>query len=457
MSPRILHRSGRPLLETCFAIVLLGGFIAPLGAQSEGQRIFNDNRSRVLIVRTQYRNQPLGSGSAFVAEFSGKKYLITNYHVISSGDFYIEADGKKYENARVLRVNVRGDIAIASFPGIDELASVALDAYDPERGEKVYAMGFPGVPGNRDVSLTITDGLVSNNSLMLPDEGQFRRRFIQISAAVNSGNSGGPVFNGEGKLIGMATGYFQEKQAMNLAIPTADIIREVQRIENSSADSAAANERELRESAETLAESLKTGTLADFGGYFAPAYRREMYAPARQANQRVYYAYLLAASREPQNSEQFSGYIGTQLTLEEYSFYHMLALYFAQNQLDDFGQMLAALNFDPGVATQLYLSGRMTAHMVRSANLSRDEQFEYAAHRIGAIRVANDGKSAEVEITVQLRTKSFPIKLSFVNEWGAWFLGPLPDPPPNDAANVAPESAPRAAPGGATPNRGAPK
>lgn len=456
MSPRISFRSGRPLLEACLASILLTGFFTPLAGQSEGQRIFNDNRARVLIVRTQYRNQPLGSGSAFVAEFSGKKYLITNYHVISSGDFYIEADGKKYENARVLRVNVRGDIAIASFPGIDELTPVALDAYDPERGEKVYAMGFPGVPGNRDVSLTITDGLVSNNSLMLPDEGQFRRRFIQISAAVNSGNSGGPVFNGEGKLIGMATGYFQEKQAMNLAIPTADIIREVQRIETGGGDSAA-NERELRESAETLAESLKTGTLADFGGYFAPAYRREMYAPARQANQRVYYAYLLAASREPQNSEQFSGYIGTQLTLEEYSFYHMLALYFAQNELNDFGQMLAALNFDPGIATQLYLSGRMTAHMVRSANLNRDEQFEYAAHRIGPIRVAGDGKTAEVEITVQLRSKSFPIKLNFVNEWGAWFLGPLPDPPPTESPGAPNDNAPRAAPGGATPNRGAPK
>lgn len=456
MSPRTLFRSGGRLPEISLAIVLLAGFFTPLVGQSEGQRIFNENRARVLIVRTQYRNQPLGSGSAFVAEFSGKKYLITNYHVISSGDFYIEADGKKYENARVLRVNVRGDIAIASFPGIDELASVALNAYDPERGEKVYAMGFPGVPGNRDVSLTITDGLVSNDSLMLPDEGQFRRRFIQISAAVNSGNSGGPVFNGEGKLIGMATGYFQEKQAMNLAIPTADLIREVQRIESGAGDTAA-NERELRESAETLAESLKSGTLADFGGYFSPGYRREMYAPARQANQRVYYAYLLAASREPQNSEQFAGYIGTQLTLEEYSFYHMLALYFAQNELNDFGQMLAALNFDPGVATQLYLSGRMTAHMVRSANLSRDEQFEYAAHRIGPIRVAGDGKTADVEMTVQLRTKSFPIKLSFVNEWGAWFLGPLPDPPPVDAPRASADNPRLAAPAGGAPNRGAPK
>ncbi len=448
MSPRSLFRCGPRPLPACLAIVLLAGFLSPLAGQSEGQRIFNDNRTRVLIVRTQYRNQPLGSGSAFVAEFSGKKYLVTNYHVISSGDFFVEADGKKYENPRVLRVNVRGDIAIVSFPGIDDVAPVALDAYDPDRGEKVYAMGFPGVPGNRDVSLTITDGLVSNNSLMLPDEGQFRRRFIQISAAVNSGNSGGPVFNGEGKLIGMATGYFQEKQAMNLAIPTADIIREVQHIENSAGD-AAANERELRESAETVAESLKTGSLADFGGYFAPGYRREMYAPARQANQRVYYAYQLAASREPQNSEQFSGYIGAQLTLEEYSFYHMLALYFAQNELNDFGQMLAALNFDPGVATQLYLSGKFTAHMVRAANLNRDEQFEYAAHRIGAIRVASDGKSAEVEISVQLRTKSFPVKLRFVNEWGAWFLGPLPDPPP--------DAEPQNQNQNAAPNGGAPK
>jgi len=83
--------------------------------------------------------------------------------------------------------------------------------------DKVWVVGFPfGMP------YTETEGIVSNSDQLM--EG---RRFIQIDAAVNPGNSGGPVVDQEGHLIGVTTAKFTNADNMGFAIPGRVVLEEL--------------------------------------------------------------------------------------------------------------------------------------------------------------------------------------------------------------------------------------
>ncbi len=399
-------------------------FTAPLSAESEGRRIFTTNEARVLVLRTHFEQETTGNGSAFIVSYKDRNFLITNYHVISAGHIFLEIEGEKVANLQVLRVNDTGDIAILTFPKIDDHQAVPLQAYEPLRGEKVYALGFPGVPGNKDVSLTITDGLVSNNNLVIPEEGPQRRRFIQVSAALNPGNSGGPIFSGEGRLIGMATGGIMNRQSMNLAIPTEDIMREIDLIDRRPERKDA--EQELRARFDLISESVKAKDFLRFGYYYSPEYKLKLFDDVRRINERVYSAYRLTASRGPQSPEQAMAVTQQYLEPDEFMYYLMLMHYYQGHPSDNFGDVIFEVSLNPFLASQLYLSGRFLYLMHHLADLD-DRKFEYRGHTIEKITFDESYKNADVEITVNLEHKSFPAKLKFVREWGNWFLVPAYD------------------------------
>ncbi|MCL1993315.1 MAG: trypsin-like peptidase domain-containing protein [Spirochaetes bacterium] len=158
-------------------------------------------------------------GSAFFIDSSG--LMITNYHVISS-----EVDTRFRGNTRI---SVRmGNAASPSVParvvGWDRALDLALLQVDmrpdfvfsvvdwivPEAGDTVLAMGSPAGLDN-----TVTAGIVS----------ALGRRFLQIGdvyqidAAVNMGNSGGPVVDSRGRLVGVVFAGILHLQGLNFAIP----------------------------------------------------------------------------------------------------------------------------------------------------------------------------------------------------------------------------------------------
>jgi S1-C subfamily serine protease len=158
-------------------------------------------------------------GSAFFVDASG--LLITNYHVISS-----EVD-PKYEGYSRTFIRM-GDSASARIPvkviGWDKAMDLALikaeykpeyvfsvvDRVIPKVGDTVLAIGSPG-----GLEKTVTSGIVSTLSRRFLQIGDV----IQIDAAVNHGNSGGPVIDNSGRLVGVVFAGIEQYQGLNFAVP----------------------------------------------------------------------------------------------------------------------------------------------------------------------------------------------------------------------------------------------
>ncbi|MEM1114802.1 MAG: Do family serine endopeptidase, partial [Pseudomonadota bacterium] len=147
-----------------------------------------------------------GMGSGFIVSEDG--YVLTNHHVISGGSQSIAEeitvrlpDGREFDAAYV-GSDPQTDIAVLKVEA-SGLPSLRLGDSDQLRvGDIVFAVGNP-----LDVGLTVTQGIVSakgRTDLRLPGGPMFQN-FIQTDAAVNFGNSGGPLIDAEGRVIGINT------------------------------------------------------------------------------------------------------------------------------------------------------------------------------------------------------------------------------------------------------------
>jgi len=166
-----------------------------------------------------------GSGSAWVWDDVG--HIITNYHVIKdtkqlSVTFH---DGKQYD-ATLIGQDIPNDIAVIKITAPqEELIPVSLGRSEKLRvGQRAYALGSP-----LGLEQTMTVGVVSSLNRTIPSlSRRMMRSIIQIDAALNRGNSGGPLMNSRGELIGMNTAIASrigESSGIGFAIPSATIGR----------------------------------------------------------------------------------------------------------------------------------------------------------------------------------------------------------------------------------------
>lgn len=167
----------------------------------------------VAIEAYNAQGEPFSSGSGIIIESMGK--IVTNYHVIDGATKVevILSDGKKYEVSNIANYDEYRDIAILKIDA-DKLSSLKLgDSERVAQGDKVIAIGNPlGLPN------TVTDGLISNNKRMF--SGQ---RFLQTSAPLSKGSSGGALINDRAEVIGITSAFFDTGQNINLAIPINDM------------------------------------------------------------------------------------------------------------------------------------------------------------------------------------------------------------------------------------------
>ena len=172
------------------------------------------------------------SGSGFIISEDG--YILTNYHVISGYDKVTVAtyNGDTYE-ASVVGYDESNDIAVLKIEA-DGLQPVTLGDSDSLRvGETVYAIGNP----LGELTFSLTGGIVSALSRNIQTESGSSMSLIQTDCAINSGNSGGALFNTRGEVIGItnakysASGY-QEAEIDNIgfAIPINSVKRIVSSI-----------------------------------------------------------------------------------------------------------------------------------------------------------------------------------------------------------------------------------
>jgi len=153
-------------------------------------------------------------GSGFVISSDG--YLITNAHVVDGADeVNVKLTDKREFKAKVVGVDKRTDIALLKIEAKD-LPKVTIG--DPDKlkvGEWVVAIGKPFGLEN-----TMTAGIVSAKGRDLPQENLVP--FIQTDAAVNPGNSGGPLFNLKGEVVGINSMIFSRTggyMGLSFAIP----------------------------------------------------------------------------------------------------------------------------------------------------------------------------------------------------------------------------------------------
>ena len=164
------------------------------------------------------------SGSGFIVSPDG--YILTNYHVIEyayKGNYAITVmlhDGTRYD-ASIVGVEDCNDIAVLKIDasGLDPVTFGDSDKLSV--GDDVYAVGNP--LGELEFSMT-TGHVSALDRLITTDESSEAINMFQIDAAVNSGNSGGPVYNANGEVVGIVTAKYSDTgvEGLGFAIPIND-------------------------------------------------------------------------------------------------------------------------------------------------------------------------------------------------------------------------------------------
>ena len=163
------------------------------------------------------------TGTGIVLSEDG--YILTNFHVIKaayeSGAAIevITHDETVYE-AEVIGVETDSDIAIVKIDAQGLTPAVFSDTSDMRVGQTIYAVGNP----LGELTYTMTSGIVSALDRNVTTDVNVTVNMFQIDAAVNNGNSGGPVYNVYGQVIGVVTAKYSEygMEGLGFAIPIND-------------------------------------------------------------------------------------------------------------------------------------------------------------------------------------------------------------------------------------------
>ncbi len=190
------------------------------------------NIQTITFVRDFFNVVPeAGAGSGWVLDQQG--HIVTNHHVIGESQ-RIEvtlANGESYR-ATVVGQDPPNDIAVIKIdaPPRDLIPVPFGDSSTLLVGQKVLAIGNPF-----GLERTLTVGVLSSLNRMLrsPETGRMIKSVIQIDAALNRGNSGGPLLDSRGQLIGMNTAILSrsgENAGIGFAVPANTIRRVVDQI-----------------------------------------------------------------------------------------------------------------------------------------------------------------------------------------------------------------------------------
>jgi tetratricopeptide (TPR) repeat protein len=224
--------------------------------------------SVVAIATYDSQGEPVMTGSGF---FVRPGQVVTNLHVIRGAQRTeiktLDGKGRVFPVAGLLAVDEEGDLALLSVdmpldrPRASELARVL-----PDEGEQIMVIGNP-----LKLEGSVTDGIVSAVR-EVPNVG----KIIQITAPISHGNSGSPVFNMKGQVVGVVTVKVTNGQNINLAIGAARV-EQLEAGQLRSISSLPARER-LSDLAETSyrtgLDSLWLGNYDNAIGYFETAANR---------------------------------------------------------------------------------------------------------------------------------------------------------------------------------------
>jgi S1-C subfamily serine protease len=176
---------------------------------------FSTNRSRAIELFTQRAGRPAqpsprrseevsGYGSGFFISTDG--YLVTNHHVVDGATRVDVRTQKGTKVANVVATDSANDLAILKIEDTTKALRLS-DVGGVKPGESVYAVGFP-MPDLQGFSPKVTAGVISALSGLRDDVTK-----LQIDAAVQPGNSGGPLVNKEGDVVGVVVARLNDEVA----------------------------------------------------------------------------------------------------------------------------------------------------------------------------------------------------------------------------------------------------
>ena len=168
------------------------------------------------------------TGSGFIISEDG--YILTNYHVVEYAAQYGYAlsvflhDGQSYP-AAIIGYDAGGDTAVIKIDAAG-LNPVTFGSSDALRvGDTVYAVGNP----LGELNFSMTSGIVSARNREISFDDGTTLNMFQFDAAVNSGNSGGPLYNAAGEVVGIVTAKYSSSgvEGLGFAIPIDSILTDI--------------------------------------------------------------------------------------------------------------------------------------------------------------------------------------------------------------------------------------
>jgi len=178
--------------------------------ENDFSEVIESSIKRVVNIRTTH-----SAGAGFFIDSRG--YIVANHHILN-GDTNVEVltyDEQTYD-AEIIGQDIEMDLLLLKIPGIYDKLELG-DSNNVEIGEKVIAIGNP-----LGLSFTVTEGIVSGlgrrgmNGLDI---------YVQTDVTLNPGNSGGPLINEDGKVIGINNFKVSDAESLGFALES-NVVKE---------------------------------------------------------------------------------------------------------------------------------------------------------------------------------------------------------------------------------------
>ena len=204
---------------------------------SDLKKAINNVYETTVYIEVSSNRGVISSGSGFVYKKDDKYgYILTNYHVIDGGsDFEVSFTDGTEASAKLISGDEYYDIAVLKIDK-DKIKNVSSigDSSKLELGDTVFTVG---APLGKEYMGTITKGIVSGINRMVSVElgsGSYLMEVIQTDASINSGNSGGPICNIKGEVVGITSSKLMGDgiEGMGFAIPINSVMDVIEGMED---------------------------------------------------------------------------------------------------------------------------------------------------------------------------------------------------------------------------------
>lgn len=219
-----------------FLLVML--LTLPSGyAAGESEEIDAQRASVVRIVVPMEEGSAIGTGFA-IGKSEPVHYIVTNFHVIegaaSAERIFVHRGKDIYLPVEAVNVLPAMDLAVlklaSELHGVPPMELITSEHTDTT--EEVYALGFPGIAdmltaasfSSAPEDVTITNGIISKKLNQIDPATGTERRIYQTTAAVNPGNSGGPLVNEHGQVVGVNTFTVNSAQGVFGAVQIDELL-----------------------------------------------------------------------------------------------------------------------------------------------------------------------------------------------------------------------------------------